>query len=450
MNRLLPSRRARASALSAIVVFLAASPARAQVTHIDLAPDGSIVAVDSGRDEVLRIDPATGTVEKVSSATIGGGPLLDFAWSVAVAPDGSALVSGYVGSRPGILRVDPTSGDRTVFSEGAPFQSNHNPIAIAADGTVFVADQRSALNAEPRILRVDPSTGERTVISGAGIGGGPPIGLPTGLAIEPGGSLIWTDASDNSVMRVDPDSGDRTVVSSKATGSGRRLGFVEDVDVASDSTVLTVDTVRPVLCLPLCPHPLCLYCLMNGPTVFAVDPVDGDRTIVTGGGTALVAGDGTVLTPFFGRTGRGPDLDFPHGVRAESPESCLVANWGQVLRVNTRTGRRELVASLSEPDARAGAASRRQDRRQGLSSLEPRRIHRPREPEAWLRRALGDAAGEVNLRRPERLLEGLSPARARVVGERLYRTLWQTMRDTLGAEDPDTVAAARPSGESPD
>jgi hypothetical protein len=189
---------------------------------------------------------------------------------------------------------------------------------------------------------------------------------------------------------------------------------------------------------------------MNGPTVFAVDPVNGDRRIVTGGGTALIAGDGTPQTPFFGRKGRGPELDFPHGIRAESPQSYLVANWEQVLRVNAQTGRREVVATLPEPAAPAGAASRRQERLRGLSSLDPRRVYRPRDPEPWLRRALGDAAGEVNLRRPERLLEGLSPVRARVVGERLYRALWQVMRDTLGADDPDTVAAARPSDESQD
>ena len=67
----------------------------------------------------------------------------------------------------GVLRTDPTSGDRTVvtvndFTSGIRF-SGIADVAVDRDGSVLVSDARA-------VIRVDPLTGQRTVVSIRGVG----------------------------------------------------------------------------------------------------------------------------------------------------------------------------------------------------------------------------------------------------------------------------------------
>jgi hypothetical protein len=317
---------------------------------------------------------------------------------------------------------------------------------VGPDGSIVVGDDAHEAPDVDRIIRVDPANGDRSVVSSADVGTGPEMRNPAGLAVEPTGSLACADGLLDALLRVDPATGDRTVVSDESVGSGRPFGWIQAVAVEEDATLVTLDSFREVFCVPLCPHPLCVYCLTNAPTVFRVDPVDGDRTLVSGGGTCLMAGDGTCQTPYFGRRGRGPDLQFPQGIAVESPRSFVVADFDQVVRVDAVRGRRTVLATIAPPAASRSAAARpqRQDRLRRLSSLDARRVHRPQDPAAWLRRAVG-TAGDVR-GRPEDLFRGLTPERRRALGERLYAALWETMRAVLGADHPDTRAAtpARP------
>ena len=120
-----------------------------------------------------------------------------------------------------MLRVDPNNGNRTIISDatqgmGPPLLGPIG-VAVAADGSLLITDVGLTLRPAPAVLRVDPSSGDRTVVSGcidrdctAIVGDGPPLSLPGGIAIKADGSLIVADVILKAVLRVDPLNGNRT------------------------------------------------------------------------------------------------------------------------------------------------------------------------------------------------------------------------------------------------
>jgi DNA-binding beta-propeller fold protein YncE len=139
--------------------------------------DGSLVVAD-GSGAVVRVAPDTGNRTVLSgctafdpwpfscTASIGTGPPLDYPADIAVAPDGSLVVvdSGNV------VWVNPVTGERTSVSGfdreanmtigKGPLFVNPDGIAVEADGSLIVVD--TSLGA---VVRVDPPTGDRTLIS---------------------------------------------------------------------------------------------------------------------------------------------------------------------------------------------------------------------------------------------------------------------------------------------
>jgi len=83
---------------------------------------------------------------------------------------------------PGVWHVDPTSGARTVVSGpnvgSGPSFFNVSGIALANDGTLVVSDLILG------VLVVDPSDGTRTLLSGDGEGTGPAFEDAAGLAVH--------------------------------------------------------------------------------------------------------------------------------------------------------------------------------------------------------------------------------------------------------------------------
>ena len=45
------------------------------------------------------------------------------------------------------------------------------------------------------------------------VGSGPAFEFPSGIAVEPDGSLVVIDSGLDAVIRVDPETGDRTIIS---------------------------------------------------------------------------------------------------------------------------------------------------------------------------------------------------------------------------------------------
>lgn len=350
---------------------------------------------------IFRIDPVTGALHTVSSDTIGSGAPLAQAGHLAVESDGSLLVTVRPTGQPGVVRVDPSSGDRAVVSDavtgGGPlFQSHLSALAVGADGSIFVGDPQLQTNEVDRILRIDPATGERTILSGASAGEGRRLGAPRGLAVE------------------------------------------------ADGTLVAYDSPHDVFCVPVCPHPLCVLCLRTSGSVVRIDPVSGDRTLVSGGGTCFAAAAGCA-TPYFGRIGRGPTLGDPGGIAVESAESFIVGSASRVLRVDTETGDRQALTRFLPTSSSANPRALRRQHLRRLSGHDAGRVYRPRDAAAWLRHAIGDEFGDVDVRRPQELFRGLSADRRRALGERLYAAVWKTMGEVLGFDHLDTLAAARPS-----
>jgi len=283
---------------------------------ITLEANGNMVVADVGLHAIIRVDATTGDRTILSDATHGNGPNFGSPSGVAVEADGNILAS----DANRVIRVDPVTGDRTIISD-ATHGSGPNFIAteiisVEADGNLVVADD--GVNA---VLRVDPVTGNRTIISGAGHGSGPNFGSPSGVAVEADGNLVVADWTANAVFRVDPVTGDRTIISNASTGSGPAFDNPLVPAVEADGNIVVVDGK--------------IFGSGSVNAVIRVDPITGDRTIVS---------DAT--------HGSGPDIGSPGGITVAPNGDLLVVSQGVpgVLRIDPVTGDRS-YASGGTPTA---------------------------------------------------------------------------------------------------
>ena len=120
------------------------------VLGLALDATGLVYACDSGRAEIVRVDPATGAVESYC-ASAGGSPLQAPNWP-AFAPDGSLIVSDSgtedLAVRDGrLLRVPPGGGDAEVFD--LPALHFPNGLAVGDGGAVHVLESFT-----PRLITV--------------------------------------------------------------------------------------------------------------------------------------------------------------------------------------------------------------------------------------------------------------------------------------------------------
>jgi streptogramin lyase len=111
---------------------------------LSVAPDGTVYVADTYGGRIRRIDAATGTITSVVSG------LTTLPVHVAVAPDGSLVVAEAQGAV--VSRIGPTgartrvigTGRRGSGGDGGPalraFIEEPAGVAVAADGTIFVAD----------------------------------------------------------------------------------------------------------------------------------------------------------------------------------------------------------------------------------------------------------------------------------------------------------------------
>lgn len=80
------------------------------------------------------------------------------------------------------------------------------------------------------VLELDTLDGDRRIVSGGGIGHGPAIGDPIGVARAADGRLLATDIGGKRLLRVDPVTGNRSVVN----GSGVAFDLPVDLVVERD------------------------------------------------------------------------------------------------------------------------------------------------------------------------------------------------------------------------
>jgi hypothetical protein len=231
-----------------------------------------------------------------------------------------------------VLRVDPTSGDRSIVSDddvgsGVPLD---RPVAIAlhTGNTLVVVDQ--ILDA---VLSVDINTGNRRIVSGcptvtdpcpvALIGSGLDFINPVAIASVNPTSLLVIDFGDGrrELVQVDVVTGNRRVVSSPTVGSGP--AFIDPLGLAVSAVgeVFVIDQILDA--------------------IVGVDLLTGARSIVSGCSESA--------DPCPAPVGIGPDFLDLRSIASEANGSLVVTDveLGAVLRVDTGTGNRTIISDTS-------------------------------------------------------------------------------------------------------
>jgi streptogramin lyase len=176
------------------------------------------------------------------------------------------------------------------------------------------------------LFSIDPDTGSLTEVSRTGGINLPPIGTgeriysPRGMDVEESGDVVIASHT-RGIIRVDHETGNRTIVSGKGNygrGNGPILSGPQGIIVDFDGSLIVTDTD--------------LYPPRIG--VYRIDPVTGDRTIISG-----KFGSSTI--------GEGPDLKIPRGVAVEANGNILVVDVSldALFRVDSITGNRSIVSS---------------------------------------------------------------------------------------------------------
>jgi DNA-binding beta-propeller fold protein YncE len=141
---------------------------------------------------VVRIDPTTGDRMVISFL----GPLNAFDLTgIALRSEIDLLVADRKGNR--ISHIDVITGDRTLVSASTRGTGPNieNPLGVAYDSfkdMLLVADNFVfPLRPNPRaVLKIDPTTGDRTVVSSSTRGSGPALGTSFGLAVVPEPTIL--------------------------------------------------------------------------------------------------------------------------------------------------------------------------------------------------------------------------------------------------------------------
>jgi virginiamycin B lyase len=201
--------------LALVAILVSISPVRAfEVRYFDVpkgdrphdvapAPDGTVWYTGQRPGVLGRLDPNTGSVERIplgkSSAPHG----------VIVGPDGAAWVTD--SGLNAIIRVDPTTNavKSWPLPEGRGY-ANLNTAAFDGHGRIWFTGQNGIYG------RLDPKTGEMKVWD-APKGRG-----PYGITATPSGEIWWVSLAGSYLATVDPDTGSARVFEPPTKEQGAR------------------------------------------------------------------------------------------------------------------------------------------------------------------------------------------------------------------------------------
>lgn len=174
---------------------------------------GLIYVSTPSSNEILRIDESQSPTEVVSVSSTG---LFSTLGGLAVEADGSLLVADLDGQ---ILRIDPDQIDdlspeanQSLVSDD-PLLANPRDVAVALDGTILVTDSGAS---DGTVFEVDPASGDATSLA-APLGG---VGSAVGLAVtrrglEEGDIVVASTGSfpnQGRVVQIDPATGDQLLL----------------------------------------------------------------------------------------------------------------------------------------------------------------------------------------------------------------------------------------------
>ncbi len=236
-----------------------------------------------------------------------------------------------------VFAVDPATGNRTLVSKNGfvgtgPDIQNPRGITTDTSGNIYV------VNTAPTpvsIVKIDPTNGNRTTISSSAVGTGTNFSTPSGIAFRASdGKLIVTDsggtngsAGSDAVFVVDPATGNRTILSDDVTpNTTNALTTPNSLIVHSTLGIFVTDST-------------------TADSVMKVDAGTGARTIFS---SATVPDATNPITN-------------PNGIAEDTDGSILLIEAGspnrQLLRINSSTGTRTVVSTLSTTETFDGVAA---------------------------------------------------------------------------------------------
>jgi hypothetical protein len=183
-------------------------------------------------------------------------------------------------------------------------------------------------NNDGTILVVDYSTGNRQTLSEwPSIGAGPRMRRPTSIARFSDGDFLVSEAfTTHGIYRIDAETGDRTFISGVGSGSSGEpatrgtgpIDHVNSVQLTSTGEIILVNQAGGLM--------------SGGGFITRVDPVTGNRTLISGQGT-----------------GSGPVFQSLHGAGLDSDGHLIVADYSQraVFEVDLATGARSILSDAT-------------------------------------------------------------------------------------------------------
>jgi hypothetical protein len=264
---------------------------------------------------IIALDPST----QMQCALSTGG-LFSLPSYVVEGPNEMLYVSDLTASGEGaVIQVNPNAGQQTLLATGGLI---NGPNAIAfVNGWIYVADEGDASGTVHNIVRIDPNSGLQRLVTDCG-----GFTVPTGMVAAPGNKVYVTDEPGNfqgpdpgSVWEVDLDTGQQRLI-----GHGGLIDHPVDVAVDSSGNLIVANTgnldndvagsvirINPQTCVQTLITSFGAYSgtnsievgedgtilvgnIANGSApaeIIAVDPLTGDQSTVSSGGTlSLVEG----------------------------------------------------------------------------------------------------------------------------------------------------------------
>lgn len=237
--------------------------------------------------------------------------------------------------RGALFNVD-SAGSRTLVSDfgkssQGPLGTNPVAVVVGPTGEILVADLDAGTDSRGALFSVNPGSGNRALASDFGDAAKGPLGEdPVNLAISSSGEIIVVDLDagegfNGALFSVNPVNGNRALVSDFGKAAQGPLG-VFPLAVAFDASGQLFVTV-----------------LSAGPegngVLFAVDPANGTRTLVSD----------------FGNSAQGPLGEIPYGVTINAAGELLVVDEdagtnfrGAIFKVNPATGNRTLLSDFNQ------------------------------------------------------------------------------------------------------